>query len=205
MSAAKTCNAAAAAAAQSEEDRKPILATRFKTSMCKNYKTKGSCPYEARCMFAHGDAELRTKKMNLADGLVTEEAIKAFQRAGNVATRTTAKKVERPAKKMGSSLTDSIASSTNEWQASATASEHGDEPSAADMSRRHSCIESDDDSAAPTMEFASATSTPSKSACGARSSPYVEAPFEYDLAKFVSPLAAVMLHGLNCQQAEFIE
>lgn len=62
-------------------DHKPILAERFKTKMCKNFVEHGHCPYVFRCMFAHGDHELRTKQMNLADGLYTEEAIKAFKRA----------------------------------------------------------------------------------------------------------------------------
>jgi len=57
---------------------KPILAEQFKTKMCQNYEKTGSCPYEIRCMFAHGAADLRTKEMNLADNLVTEENIKAF-------------------------------------------------------------------------------------------------------------------------------
>jgi hypothetical protein len=62
-------------------DHKPILAERFKTKICRNYVTLGMCPYEQRCMFAHGEADMRTKEMNVADRLTTEEAIKAFQRA----------------------------------------------------------------------------------------------------------------------------
>lgn len=58
-----------------------VLAERYKTKMCRNYLTTGDCPYEVRCMFAHGDHELRSCEMNLRDGLITEEAIKSFQRA----------------------------------------------------------------------------------------------------------------------------
>lgn len=58
-----------------------ILAERFKTQMCRNYEKKGSCPYENKCMFAHGDADLRTPEMNVRDGLFTEESIEAFRRA----------------------------------------------------------------------------------------------------------------------------
>lgn len=58
-----------------------ILAERFKTQMCRNYERKGSCPYENKCMFAHGDADLRTPEMNVRDGLFTEESIEAFRRA----------------------------------------------------------------------------------------------------------------------------
>ena len=63
------------------EERSNILAERYKTKMCRNYTAAGHCPYESRCMFAHGDHELRTTEMNLDDGLVTEEAIRSFQRA----------------------------------------------------------------------------------------------------------------------------
>jgi hypothetical protein len=58
-----------------------ILAERFKTKMCRNYERTGACPYVHRCMFAHGDHELRTVEMNLADGLTTEDAIAQFKRA----------------------------------------------------------------------------------------------------------------------------
>lgn len=60
-----------------------IVAERYKTKMCRNYVQTGVCPYETRCMFAHGDHELRTAEQNLADGLVTEEAVKLFQRSAN--------------------------------------------------------------------------------------------------------------------------
>lgn len=68
------------AAADRAVERKAVLADRYKTRMCRNYEETGRCPYENKCMFAHGEAELRTTEMNLEDGLVTEEAIKAFQR-----------------------------------------------------------------------------------------------------------------------------
>jgi len=49
--------------------------------MCRNFVVHGMCPYEQRCMFAHGDDDMRTKEMNLTDNLTTEENIKTFQRA----------------------------------------------------------------------------------------------------------------------------
>jgi hypothetical protein len=64
----------------SVDDHRPLLAERFKTSVCHHHERVGSCPYEHRCMFAHGIHELRTKEMNVADGLVTEEAIREFKR-----------------------------------------------------------------------------------------------------------------------------
>lgn len=76
-------------------DHKPILAERFKTKMCRNYVEQGACPYEIRCMFAHGDDEMRTKAMNLADGLTTEENIKAFQRAQAERQRKAVKKSQK--------------------------------------------------------------------------------------------------------------
>lgn len=67
----------------SEQDMKNVLAERYKTKLCRNYLETGKCPYEARCMFAHGGHELRSTQMNLDDGLVTEEAIRMFQRHRN--------------------------------------------------------------------------------------------------------------------------
>lgn len=64
----------------SEPDMKNILAERYKTKFCRNYLETSTCPYGVRCMFAHGEHELRTKEMNLSDGLVTEDAIRKFQR-----------------------------------------------------------------------------------------------------------------------------
>lgn len=61
--------------------KEKILAERFKTQMCRNYERKGSCPYENKCMFAHGDDDVRTPEMNVRDGLFTEEAIEAYRRA----------------------------------------------------------------------------------------------------------------------------
>ncbi|KAK7194647.1 Zinc finger C-x8-C-x5-C-x3-H type (and similar) [Novymonas esmeraldas] len=69
------------------EEDKHILADRYKTKLCKNYVAKGECPYEVRCMFAHGEAELRTSDDNVRDGLISEDAIKAFQRQQNQAKR----------------------------------------------------------------------------------------------------------------------
>jgi hypothetical protein len=31
---------------------------RLKYEMCKNWRTKGSCPYGDKCLFAHGEGEL---------------------------------------------------------------------------------------------------------------------------------------------------
>ncbi|KAG5466687.1 hypothetical protein LSCM1_00857 [Leishmania martiniquensis] len=72
------------------EEEKHILAGRYKTKLCKNYVAKGECPYDVRCMFAHGEEELRTSDDNVRDGLITEEAIKDFQRQQNQAKRRAA-------------------------------------------------------------------------------------------------------------------
>jgi hypothetical protein len=70
---------------------KPLLAERFKTKLCQKYESHGHCPYEARCMFAHGHHDMRSKEMNYRDNLVTEEAIKSFMaiRYGGAATEQT--------------------------------------------------------------------------------------------------------------------
>jgi hypothetical protein len=57
---------------------KPLLAERFKTRLCETFERQGRCEYEARCMFAHGSEDLRSKEMNLLDGLVTDDAIRNF-------------------------------------------------------------------------------------------------------------------------------
>ena len=75
-----------------------VDARRFRTSLCRHYlaataereKEKENteeeaaappflCPYEANCMFAHSPLQLRTAEQNEADGLTTEEAVKAFK------------------------------------------------------------------------------------------------------------------------------
>jgi hypothetical protein len=95
-------SAAAAAAHAAATEHKPILAERFKTKMCQNHEKHGSCPYETRCMFAHGEQDLRTKEMNLAANLVTEEAIKNFQRDRMMADREAAlAKAKGPKKAAG--------------------------------------------------------------------------------------------------------
>lgn len=76
-----------AAPSNAQSAERSLLAERYKTKMCRNYLVSGECPYEVRCMFAHGDHELRTTEMNVRDGLVTEEAIKAFQRSVNIRNR----------------------------------------------------------------------------------------------------------------------
>jgi hypothetical protein len=58
-----------------------IHAQRFRTKLCDKFATTGSCPYVHRCMFAHGEAELRTVGQNVADGLVNETSIRKYKRA----------------------------------------------------------------------------------------------------------------------------
>jgi hypothetical protein len=60
--------------------RQPVIAERFKTRRCRNFEERGVCPYGLRCMFAHGTHELRSVEMNMADGLVTDDALRAHVR-----------------------------------------------------------------------------------------------------------------------------
>lgn len=61
-------------------DGKPFQPDRYKTRLCDKYiLTWGNCPYGTRCMFAHGEEELRTVKENLSSGLVSKGAIRLFQ------------------------------------------------------------------------------------------------------------------------------
>lgn len=66
---------------QQQHHHRYLLAERYKTKTCRNHMMTGACPYGHRCMFAHGVHELRTTDMNVRDGLMTEEAIRSFQRA----------------------------------------------------------------------------------------------------------------------------
>jgi hypothetical protein len=59
---------------------RPILAERFRTKLCRNHVERGTCPYVHRCMFAHGEFEMRTTAQNVADRLFSEDAIRAFKR-----------------------------------------------------------------------------------------------------------------------------
>lgn len=70
-------SAALAAAAE----KRPIVAKRFKTELCRTFEATGTCPYVTRCMFAHGIIELRTPEQNVADGLITEEALRLWRYA----------------------------------------------------------------------------------------------------------------------------
>jgi hypothetical protein len=61
-------------------ERAPLIAERFKTRLCKTFRKTGQCEFLARCMFAHGKEDLRTTEANVADGLVSEIAVKNWQR-----------------------------------------------------------------------------------------------------------------------------
>lgn len=58
-----------------------VAPTLFRTKMCRNYilSRYQSCPYEDRCMFAHGLEFMRTKERNIREGLVTDAAVQHFQ------------------------------------------------------------------------------------------------------------------------------
>lgn len=64
---------------QTSKASRAVQPDRYKTSLCNKFCSTGFCPYEERCMFAHGREELRTSEDNLRDGLVTEDAIRAFR------------------------------------------------------------------------------------------------------------------------------
>jgi len=40
--------------------------TRYKTALCRNWSRKGECPYGVRCVYAHGNTELRGCNDNVA-------------------------------------------------------------------------------------------------------------------------------------------
>jgi hypothetical protein len=66
-----------------EEDRPSnagLIVERFKTQLCRSYMDGASCAYGYRCMFAHGERELRTVDQNVADHVVDQEAIRDYRR-----------------------------------------------------------------------------------------------------------------------------
>ncbi|EPY17682.1 hypothetical protein STCU_10463 [Strigomonas culicis] len=67
--------------------------TLYKTMPCKRHQASGKCRYGPRCRFAHGEHQLRTVEQNCAQGLVTEEAIRAYQERGR--QMAAAKKAQR--------------------------------------------------------------------------------------------------------------
>lgn len=63
-----------------EDNRRRVFAKRFRTELCRGFLATGACAYHSKCMFAHGEAELRTEQQNLDDGLVCESAIRAWKK-----------------------------------------------------------------------------------------------------------------------------
>jgi hypothetical protein len=58
----------------------PIIAERFKTKRCKKFEQTGHCPYLGKCMFAHGERELRTLEQNMEEGIVSQIAVYSLRR-----------------------------------------------------------------------------------------------------------------------------
>ncbi len=65
-----------------------VIAERFRTKLCRNYllDPDAPCPYEDRCMFAHGGHELRTAAQNMLDGLTSENTIRLFKQKQKLVT-----------------------------------------------------------------------------------------------------------------------
>ena len=56
-----------------------IDATRFKTKLCRHFAESGVCPFQSRCVFSHGQAELRTSDENRTSGIVSEQSLRDHQ------------------------------------------------------------------------------------------------------------------------------
>ena len=94
------------------EGRKPIedegddpgrFARHFKTQLCNNFYALGLCKYNKKCLFAHGEGDVRSVAQNVADGLVTDKSIRKFQR--HQAAMATPKSELGPASLRGSPIT----------------------------------------------------------------------------------------------------
>jgi hypothetical protein len=84
---------------------KAIDASQYRTKLCSNYLTHGACTYGPRCMFAHGDTELRTREMNASDQLETTHDITTLRNAERRAVKEADRRRElRRAQKKRSKL-----------------------------------------------------------------------------------------------------
>lgn len=61
-------------------ERQRLFALRFRTEQCRTFVESGECRYRDRCMFAHGENELRTQTMNEADDLTSDKAVRVWIR-----------------------------------------------------------------------------------------------------------------------------
>jgi len=58
---------------------------RYKTKLCKHWMETGMCPFQGRCIFSHGQEEIRTADENRAKGLTTESALREVQNRASAA------------------------------------------------------------------------------------------------------------------------
>jgi len=58
---------------------------RYKTKLCKHWLETGMCPFQGRCIFSHGQEEIRTSEENRAKGLTTESALREVQNRASAA------------------------------------------------------------------------------------------------------------------------
>jgi len=61
-------------------ERQRLFALRFRTEYCRTFMCTGECRYRDKCMFAHGDSEMRTEAQNEADELVSDKAVRIWIR-----------------------------------------------------------------------------------------------------------------------------
>ena len=76
-----------------------IDATRFKTKLCRHFAESGVCPFQSRCVFSHGQAELRTSDENRTSGIVSEQSLRDHQLRSvpRTPTHTISHSASRPA------------------------------------------------------------------------------------------------------------
>jgi hypothetical protein len=92
----------------SSTERRRQFALRFKTQLCRSHAVDGGCLYKYKCVFAHGEAELRTEELNQQEGIVSEAAIRDWRRKNRLEafheTTTTAPATVPPSPKEASAL-----------------------------------------------------------------------------------------------------
>lgn len=65
------------------EEKKQLDVSKYKTTMCKSWKMNGSCDYEDKCAFAHGESDLRRMPPTFSDKMCIEMETYGTCRFGN--------------------------------------------------------------------------------------------------------------------------
>eukprot|EP00760_Papus_ankaliazontas_P004852 PhM_4_TR12212/c0_g1_i1/m.29186 len=85
-----------ASSLEKESHQGRVEPLRFRTTICRHYRATGFCPYAPRCLFAHGDHELRSTNTNTTDGITDLSRLREAQDAYAKAPRSSHQSAPRP-------------------------------------------------------------------------------------------------------------